>query len=202
MYQIQRFRSYFVVILGDFNSRFKSWWNENIKPNEGSQIDSLTTTYDLQQLISDSTHILSNSSTCTEFCEISKNTFSLEHLRTTASAYCKFSLINEYPSPYQRLVWDCKKANINSIKQALYQIDWPTILSSKDVHQQVNMLNSIMLNVFTNYVSNKVITIDNKDQPWWAEFIKSKIRVKIVSTKLFRIVPRMLWNIIHCNRLL
>ena len=64
LYQIKQFRSSFVVILGDFNAKSKSWWNKDITSNEGSQIDSLATTYGLQQLISDPTHILPNSSTC------------------------------------------------------------------------------------------------------------------------------------------
>ena len=63
LYQIQQFRSSFVVTLGDFNAKSKSWWNEDITSNEGSQIDSLATNYGLQQLISDPTHILPNSST-------------------------------------------------------------------------------------------------------------------------------------------
>ena len=64
LYQIQQFRSSFVVILGDFNAKSKSWWNKHITSNEASQIDSLATTYGPQQLISDPTHILPNSSTC------------------------------------------------------------------------------------------------------------------------------------------
>ena len=51
LYQIQQFRSSFVVILGNFNAKSKSWWNKDIISNEGSQIDSLATSYGLQQLI-------------------------------------------------------------------------------------------------------------------------------------------------------
>ena len=58
----------------------------------------------------------------------------------------------------------CSEVN-RALYQALYQVNWSTILSNKDVQQQVNILNSIILNVFTNYVSNKVITIDDKDPP-------------------------------------
>ena len=65
--------------------------------------------------------------------------------------------------------------NVKSIKQALYQVNWSTILSNKVVHQQVNILSSIILNVFTNFVPNKVITVDGKDPPWMTDFIKSKI---------------------------
>ena len=51
----------------------------------------------------------------------------------------KFNLISEYLPPYQHLVWDYKRANVNSIKQVLYQVNWSAILSDKDVHQQVNI---------------------------------------------------------------
>ena len=64
LYQIQQFRSSFVVTLGDFNAKSKSWWNEDITSNEGSQIDSLATIYGLQKRISDPTHIFLNPSTC------------------------------------------------------------------------------------------------------------------------------------------
>ena len=37
------------------------------------------------------------------------------------------------------------------------------------------MLNSIILNVFTNNVSNKVIIVDDEDPPWMTDFIKSNI---------------------------
>ena len=36
---MHQFKSYFVVILGDFNARYKSWWNEDITSNKGSQTD-------------------------------------------------------------------------------------------------------------------------------------------------------------------
>ena len=90
--------------------------------------------------------------------------------------YCKFNLIMEYPPPYQRLVWDYKRANVSSIKKALYQVNLSTILSNKNIHQQINILNSLILNDFTNYVSNKVVTIDGKDAPCMTEFIKLKIQ--------------------------
>ena len=183
LYQIQQFRSSFVVILGDFNAKSKSWWNKDITSNEGSQIDSLATTYGLQQLISDPTHILPNSSTCIDLIftdqpnlVVGSGVHPSLHINCHHQiTFCNFNLIIGYPPPYQRLVWDYKRANVNSIKQALYQVNWSTILSNKDVHQQVNILNSIILNVFTNYVSNKVITIDDKDPFWMTDFIKSNI---------------------------
>ena len=204
LYQIQQFRSSVAVILGDFNARPKSQWNEDIASNEGSHINSLTPTYGLQQL-ADPTHILPYSPTCINLIFTDQQNLVDTHpsLHTNCHhwiTYCKFNLIVEYLPPYQCLLWDYKRANVDSIKQALYQVNWPTNLSNKDVHQQINILNSIILNVFTNYVSNKVITINEKDPPWMKEFIK--LSNEIVFTKLFRIVPRILENIIHHNRLL
>ena len=54
----------FVLITGDFNARSTNWWKNDLSTSEGTQIDSLTTSYDLSQIISDQTHILPNSSSC------------------------------------------------------------------------------------------------------------------------------------------
>ena len=42
----------------------------------------------------------------------------------------------------------------------------------------MNLLNDIILNVFTNFVPNKVITCDDSNPPWINDNIKSKIRWK------------------------
>ena len=50
----------------------------------------------------------------------------------------------------------------------------------------MNILNCIILNVFIIYVSNKVITIDDKDLPWMTEFIKAKIQWRNNIYKIFQ----------------
>ena len=148
-----------------------------------TQIDSLATIYGLQKPISDPTHILPDSSTCidlifTDQPNLVADSGVYPSLHTNCHhqiTFCSFNLIIEYPTLYLCLVWDYKRASVNSIKVSLDQVNWPTILSNKNVHQQVNLWNSIILNILTNYVSNKVITIDDKDPPWTTDFIKSKI---------------------------
>ena len=206
LYQIQQFRSSFVVILGDSNAKSKSWWNKDITSNEGSQIDSLATTYGLQQLISDPTHILPNSSTCIDLIFTDQLHLVVDSgvhptLHTNCHdqiTFCKFNLIIEYPPPYQCLVWHYKIANANSMKQALYQVNWSTILSNKNVHQQVNILNSIILDVFMKYVSNKIITVDDKDPPWMTDFIKSKIEWR---SNIYKIFQNSSKNLAEYNKL-
>ena len=146
--QVNMHKSSFAAILGDFNTRSWSY--------EGSHIDSLTATYGFHQLISDPTHVLPNSSSCIDLI------FTDSGVHPTLHGNChhqiifsKFYLIIEYPPPYQRLVWDYKKANIDSIQKALKQINWRFLFSNKSVHQQVKILNNTLMNVFFNFISNK-----------------------------------------------
>ena len=41
-----------------------NWWKNDLSTSEDTQVDSLTTSYGLSQIISDPTHILPNSSSC------------------------------------------------------------------------------------------------------------------------------------------
>ena len=81
----------------------------------------------------------------------------------------------EYPPPYQRYVWNYAKANKDTILSALQNVDWHRLFANKTVHQQVNLLNDIILNVFINFVPNKVITCDDRDPPWINDNVKNKI---------------------------
>ena len=79
----------------------------------------------------------------------------------------------EYSLPYERLVWGYKKANIN-------------LFSNRSVHQQVKILNNNLMNVFSNFISNKLVTFNEKDLPWMSKYLKNKIewRNKIYAESL------------------
>ena len=92
--------------------------------------------------------------------------------------YAKFNLQIIYPSPYQRLVWNYKNANANSIQKTLNMIDWKKLFSNANVVKQVNILNDTLFNIFSNFVRNKVIAINDRDPPCINEEIKCKIKSK------------------------
>ena len=92
--------------------------------------------------------------------------------------YCKFNLFIEYPPPYERQVWDYDHADTSSIKKSLNQINWNQLFQNKNVNEQVAILNNIILNIFSNFVPNKILTFDDRDPPWMTEYIKSKIHWK------------------------
>ena len=91
----------------------------------------------------------------------------------------------EYPPPYQRLVWNFKKSNNGAIKSAIKLVDWNFLFSHKNVHEQVVIFNQTLMNIFSNYIPNKLITVDDKDPPWMNQYIKKKILDKKVACKFF-----------------
>ena len=72
-------------------------------------------------------------------------------------------------------MWDYKKADTNSIRKALKQVNWDFLFQNKSVHEQVRILNKTLLNVFANYVPNKIVTFNDKDPPWMTQYLKSQI---------------------------
>ena len=89
---------------------------------------------------------------------------------------CKIILQVEYPPPYQKHVWNYAKTNKDAILSASQNVDCNRLFANKTVHQQENLLNNIILNVFKNFVPNKVITCDDRDPPWINDNIKNKIK--------------------------
>ena len=100
--------------------------------------------------------------------------------------HCKINLQVEYPPPYQRHVWNYAKANKDAILSALQNVDWHRLFAEKTFHQQVNLLNDIILNVFTNCVPNKVITCDDRDPTWINDNIKNRIKWKNSTYKNYK----------------
>ena len=50
--------------------------------------------------------------------------------------FSKLNLNVVYPPPYQHVIWDYKKANVDCIRKSLDSFDWDLFLSNINVHQQ------------------------------------------------------------------
>ena len=99
--------------------------------------------------------------------------------------FCKLNLKVECPPPYQCLVWNFKKSNNDAIKRTIELVNWSALFSHKNIHEQIAIFNQTLMNIFSNYIPNKFITIDGKDPPWMNEYIKRKIMDKKVACKSF-----------------
>ena len=174
------------VITGDFNVRSPAWWTKDVHTTEGSKLFSLTCANGFSQLINEPTHIQINSSSCIDLVftnqpNLSVNSGVHSSLHQNCHhqiVYSTFNLNIFYPPPYQRLIWDYKKADEKSIRKALDSVNWERLFNHKSIGSQVMTLNETILNIFRNYVPNKYITIDDKDPVWMNETIKSKIKAR------------------------
>ena len=91
---------------------------------------------------------------------------------------CKLHVIIEYPLPYERLVWDYRKANIESIQKSVKSVNWENLFNNKTINKQVSIFNETIMNIFSNFVPNKLVTFGDSNPPWMNEFIKNKIKWK------------------------
>ena len=123
--QVNMFKSSFTVILWGFNARSQSWCWDDITSYEGSNIDSLTTTYGFHQLISDITHLLPYSSSCIDLIFTDQPNQPVDSgVHPTLHGNChhqiffsKFNLMIEYLPPYEQLVRDYKKLILTQFRK-------------------------------------------------------------------------------------
>ena len=62
--KVSIFHSFFLSIFGEFNATSKSRWSDDITTYEWSRIESLITSYGLDQILLNPNHLLRNSSWC------------------------------------------------------------------------------------------------------------------------------------------
>ena len=173
------------IILGNFNASSNKWWVSDTQTSEGSQIDSLTTSYGFRQIVSEPTHILKNSSSFIDLIFTGEPTLIIDTgTHPSLHPNCHHKIIHSkidlkivYARPYSRLVWDFKRANMSSIRKAIKMVDWRFMFLNKNVHKQVSIFNNTLMNIFTNYIPNKYITIDDRDPPWMNEALRNKIKI-------------------------
>ena len=89
-----------------------------------------------------------------------------------------------HPTPplvFQRclkwLVWDFKKATINAINLAIKSFNWENAFDGKDINSQMQLFNKILMNIFSNFIFNKIKTFRDSDLKM-SNDIKNKFKLK------------------------
>ena len=170
----------FVLMIGDFNAKSCSWSINNTTSPEEAQLDSIISLYGMKQLTSEPTHILQQSSSCIDLIFANQSIIvmdsgvdsSIHPICHHQIIYWKLNLKIEYPSPYIRKIWNYNRVKTDLINRAIKNCDWPSLFLGKNVHQEVEIFNETLLNIFHNYIP-KFILCDDKDPPWINEAIKS-----------------------------
>ena len=76
------------------------------------------------------------------------------------------------------MVWDFKRADVNAITTAINQVDWKFLFSRKNIRYQVKISKKTIINIFSNFIPNKLVTFNDKDPPWMTETLKEIIKWK------------------------
>ena len=83
------------------------------------------------------------------------------------------------------MAWDYNRANVEGIKKSIESVNWEVMFNNKSVHKQVSIFNEILMNIFSNFTPNKLVTFDDRDPPWMNDFVKSKIKWKDQLYKIY-----------------
>ena len=140
----------------------------------------------MRQIIDEPTHLLPNSASCIDLIFASATGYIVDQgVLPSLFPTCHHQLIFVkidfkviFPPPYQRRIWDFPKADVFSIKRSMNLIDWDVRFSSLDVNGMVDLLNETILNICSNFIPNRVITVRDKDAPWITAEIKRVLRAK------------------------
>ena len=98
---------HFMLLLGNFNAKSKSWFINGQSSSEGTQLESLTSLHGMKQLLAESAHVLENSSSCIDLIFTNQPNLIMDarvHPLLYSKChhqviYAKINLQIEYPPP-------------------------------------------------------------------------------------------------------
>ena len=100
--------------------------------------------------------------------------------------FAKFNLEIVYLPPYVREVWHYKDANTELIRRAINEFNWQRVFLNTNVNEKVDIFNSTILNIFSNFILHISVVCDDKDPPWFNKKIRALIQEKNVAFKNYR----------------
>ena len=130
--QLQGERPHTLIITGDFNCRSSQWWAADVESPEGTALDEIIETNNLSQLIDEPTNIRCEGMPCIDLIITDKpNLFvesgvhsSLDNRCQHQIIYGKLNISVPCPPPYKRSLWDNSKADSQSIRNTINELDW------------------------------------------------------------------------------
>ena len=180
-------KPYTVFFTGDFNAKSLSWWPEGVANDEGTQLDNLFSDLNLTQIICEPTHFRENCEpTCIDLIITDQPNLvidsavrpSLDPTCKHQITFCKINFSIPPPPSYSRRVWSYDKANSSLITRAIAEFPWLERLNycKDDPTLQVELLNETILNIMSNFVPNKTITVKPTEPEWVNREIKNMLR--------------------------
>ena len=167
-----------IVILGDLN-------NDLLVNNRSKKLQNLMQTYNLKQLIDESTHFTESSSSLIDVILVNKTNNVLASavcdpfIPNLIRFHCPVAVLLKFLKPkqncYSRKIWKYDLGDYTKYRQLLTEYNWDDILVG-DVDTVASKVTSVILESATKSIPNKMVTIRPKDPPWMRNEIRKLIR--------------------------
>ena len=79
-----------------------------------------------------------------------------------------------------------EKQNTRLIRCAIKELYWERAFSNTNVNKKVDIFNRTILNILSNFIPHETIVCNDKDPPWFNNRIKTLIKEKNATYKIFR----------------
>lgn len=170
---------FLMLVLGDFNTRSKDLYRNDITAFEGSKVDIPTSHFG-----NECANAFLKSSCINSIVTSQPNSSThsgvdppYTQIVTIKSSF--WNLILKHVAPYEPVVWHYQHANIDLIRQAINLFDWGKAFSNLDVNKQMSLFNENILNIFENLYHLKLFLARTKILLGW------KNRLKLSKEKKF-----------------
>ena len=72
------------------------------------------------------------------------------------------------------------------LRRAINEFNWQRSFLNTNVNEKVDIFNSTILNIFSNFILHVPVVCDGKDPPWFNKKIRALIQEKNVAFKNYR----------------
>ena len=166
---------FLVLAIGDFNAKSNNWFCQDKTNFAGDATENLTSQFGLHQVIKEPRNVLNTSSSCIDLTLTSQPNLIIDpgvhsFLHSNYQhqiIFAKFNLEVVYSPPYVREVWYYKDANTKLIRRAINEFDWQRTFLNTNVNEKVDISNSTILNILSNFIPPEFVVCDDKDPPWF-----------------------------------
>ena len=174
-----------IIITWDFNSRSPLFWENDKENREGRIFSNFLISNNIEELINEPTHIRDDGSqSCIDLiCTDQPFIFTDTRVFPSLDSHSKHNIIYgslnfriPCPPPYKRKIWDYKAAKNDLIRNDLLNTDWQSLFFGLDVNEMSLVFTDALVNIISNHIPNRIITVNDKDAPWINSNVKSAIR--------------------------
>lgn len=175
---------------GDFNSRSKMWWIDDINSPEGNKLYDMMVKHSLSQLINEPTRVTPTSKSCLDLVFTSTPGYVIsaspqspilgsDHSKLIVSV----GLDIPEDQPVTRRVWNYNITNTNALERAISNHDWQSILRLDDVNLMASTFTDQLFGIFETHIPHQERLARKNDNPWFHDRIKTAINKR---DKLYR----------------